>query len=256
MEAHGGVISPPAVEGGEDLRGRHRAGGDHASGRRSGSELGVDAVYVAVISGMYLTNAKTFWALERPFSIFSVGIGGLAFGYGITVILTSGRRGGVVPAWLGLNVNPGARAWFGLAIVLPLLIGGLGACSSEPGPSARSQILFTVFFFAPAVIAAGCVLLSRACSYREIKKAIVSCVAPSYVMSHDHFWWWDGAQWASAPRQLHLRLCVRQTAITGGLGATGAHCRRSHRGCQRRPGLAGCFRERCSRLEPWRLHGR
>ncbi len=198
MEAHGGVHLP-ASGGGWRRPPWSTPGGRRPRFRqalRSGTR--VDAVYVAVISGMYLTNAKTFWALERPFSIFSVGIGGLAFGYGITVILTSGRRGGVVPAWLGLNVNPGARAWFELAIVLPLLIGGLGALFFEPGPSARSQILFTVFFFAPAVIAAGCVLLSRACSYREIKKAIVSCVAPSYVMSHDHFWWWDGAQWASA----------------------------------------------------------
>jgi hypothetical protein len=167
------------------------------------SGLGVDALYVAASSGVYLTTAKTSWTFgdTRPFSIFFVGIAGLAFAYGITVILMSGRRRGVVPSWLGLNVNRNARAWFGLAIVIPLVIGGVGALSFSPPsdpPTTQGQLLFTVFFFAPAVIAAGCVVLSRACSYRPIKKAIVSGAAPSYVVSPDHCWWWDGAQWARA----------------------------------------------------------
>ena len=75
-------------------------------------------------------------------------------------------------AWLGLNVNRAARAWFGLAIVIPLVISGVGAFYfSPPGPTTQSQILFTVFFFAPAGIAAGCILRSRACSCRDIKKS-------------------------------------------------------------------------------------
>ena len=163
--------------------------------------FGVDALYMAVCSGMYLWNVKTSWAFVdlRPVSIFFVGTAGLAFAYEVTVILTSGRPRGVMPAWLGLNVNRDARAWFGLAIVIPLVISGVGAFYfSPPGPTTQSQILFTVFFFAPAVIAAGCVLRSRAFSYRDIKKAIASGAAPSYVMSNDHFWWWDGARWVSA----------------------------------------------------------
>jgi hypothetical protein len=203
MEVHGGIQAPA---GGGEWR---RPPWSTPGGRRPRfrqvlkSGLGVDALYMAAFSGMLLTGAKTSWTLEdlRPFSIFFVGIASLAFAYGITVILTSGRRRGVAPAWLGLNVNRNARAWFGLAIVIPPVIGGVGALYfSPPGypPTTQGQLLFTVFFFAPAVIAAGCVLLSRACSYREIKKVIVSGAAPSYVMSRDHRWWWDGAQWASA----------------------------------------------------------
>jgi hypothetical protein len=203
MEGHGSVQTP--ASSGEWRRPPWSTPGGRRPRYRQmlKSRLGVEAIYVAVISGTYLTNAKTFWTLEdvRPFLIFFVGIAGLAFAYGTTVILTSGRRRGVVPAWLGLNVNRDARAWFGLAIVIPLVIGGVGAVyfslPSSP-PTTEGQLLFTVFFFAPAVIAAGCVLLSRGFSYRDIKKAILSGAAPSYVMSHDHFWWWDGAQWASA----------------------------------------------------------
>jgi hypothetical protein len=164
--------------------------------------LGVDALYTAAFSGMYLTNARTSWTLDdlRPFSIFFVGIASLGFAYGIAVMLTAGRQRGVMPAWLGLNVNPEARAWFGLAIVIPLVIGGVGAFFVWPPgfqTTDRYQLMFTIFFFAPAVVAAGCVLRSRMCSYRDAKEAIVSGAAPSYVMSHDRIWWWDGAQWAS-----------------------------------------------------------
>ena len=201
MEGHGSVQTPAS---GSAWR---RPPWSTPSGRRPRyrqvlrTGFGVDALYMAVCSGMYLWNVKTSWAFVdlRHVSIFFVGTAGLAFAYGVTVILTSGRPRGVMPAWLGLNVNRDARAWFGLAIVIPLVISGVGALYfSPPGPTTQSQILFTVFFFAPAVIAAGCVLRSRAFSYRDIKKAIASGAAPSYVMSNDHFWWWDGAQWVSA----------------------------------------------------------
>ena len=201
MEARAGVRLP-AGDGGW-----RRPPWSTPSGRRPRyrhllrTRLGLEALYVSSWSGTFFAGTRASWTLAdlRPFAIFLSSIAGLAFAYGIAVVLTSRRRGrGLVPAWQGLNVNPGARAWFGLAIILPLMIGGVGVLFFEPESSARSQILFTVFFFAPSVIAAGCVLLSRAWSYREIKKTIVSCVAPSYVMSHDHFWWWDGTQWASA----------------------------------------------------------
>ena len=199
MEGHGSVQPPGSAW--------RRPPWSTPSGRRPRYRqvlrigFGVDALYMAASSGMYVTTVKTSWTFEdlRPFSIFFIGIAGLAFAYGVAVILTSGRPRGVMPAWLGLDVNRDARAWFGLAIVIPLMISGVGAFYfSPPGPTAQSQILFTVFFFAPAVIAAGCVFRARACSYRDIKNAIVSGAAPSYVMSSNRFWWWDGAQWASA----------------------------------------------------------
>ena len=200
MEAHGGV--QPPVGGGA----WRRPPWSTPSGRRPRyrhllrTRLGLEALFLSSWSGPLFTGTRASWTLAdvRPFAIFFTSIAGLAFAYGIAVILTFRRRGrGLVPAWLGLNVNPGARAWFGLAIILPLMIGGVGALYFEPGPSPRSQILFTAFYFAPAVIAAGCVLASRACSYRAIKETIVSGKAPIYLMTHDHFWWWDGVQWAS-----------------------------------------------------------
>jgi len=200
MEAHGGV--QPPVGGGA----WRRPPWSTPSGRRPRyrhllrTRLGLEALFLSSWSGPLFTGTRASWTLAdlRPFAIFFTSIAGLAFAYGIAVILTFRRRGrGLVPAWLGLNVNPGARAWFGLAIILPLMIGGVGALYFETGPSPRSQILFTAFYFAPAVIAAGCVLASHACSYRAIKETIVSGNAPIYLMTHDHFWWWDGVQWAS-----------------------------------------------------------
>jgi hypothetical protein len=50
----------------------------------------------------------------------------------------------------------------------------------------------------------GCMLLARAFSNREVRRAILAGLAPSYQMSPDTTWWWDGARWvgtgAGAPR--------------------------------------------------------
>jgi len=81
------------------------------------------------------------------------------------------------------------------------MIGGVGApvLRNRTFPS-KFKFLFTAFYFDTAVIAAGCVLASHACSYRAIKETIVSGNAPNLtLMTHDHFWWWTESNGPARP---------------------------------------------------------
>jgi len=41
----------------------------------------------------------------------------------------------------------------------------------------------------------GCLLLARVRSNRDVKRTIQAGLAPTYSVSRDSCWWWDGTQW-------------------------------------------------------------
>ena len=240
MEGHGSV-EPPAS--GSAWR---RPPWSTPSGRRPRYRqvlrigFGLDALYMAAFSGMYVTTVKTSWMFEdlRPFSIFFIGIAGLAFAYGVTVILTSGRPRGVMPAWLGLNVNRSRQ-------------GVVRAGDRDPSNDLRrrSLLLFAArsnrhkvrscsrssFSHQPSSppdvsFVPGRVRIATSRMQSSlVRLRVTSCQAIASGGGTE-------PNGQALTRQRHLRRSGRQTAITGGPGATGAHYHPSHGGCQRRPG--------------------
>jgi hypothetical protein len=121
-----------------------------------------------------------------------------AFAYGVALLATSRRGTRRVPSPVGYGTTPSARVWLGLAIVLPVVLGTIGAAFFPPaadGPGAWTGF----FYFSPSLVGIGCVLVSYVVSMRPIKATIVAGLAPTFVTSPDHLWWWDGSQWFGVP---------------------------------------------------------
>lgn len=142
--------------------------------------------------------ARHLFPFPLPFAIAYVCIVGLELGYGTAVIATagSGRVGRRLWAGLPCGANPVSRVWWGLAFVLGAPVSyatGLIWPVSVATPSAAATLLFC----AGTLAAAGCLLVSVGCSNIEVKQRIRSGRAPTYRLSRDHFWWWDGDGWAS-----------------------------------------------------------
>jgi hypothetical protein len=99
---------------------------------------------------------------------------------------------------VGYGTTPSARVWLGLAMVLPVVFGGIGAGFFPP--AADGPGVWTGFFyFSPGLVGIGCMLVSYVVSMRPIKATIVAGLAPTFVTSSDHLWWWDGREWFGVP---------------------------------------------------------
>jgi hypothetical protein len=120
----------------------------------------------------------------------------LAPAYGIAIII-SARGPHLKPVWLfpGSTGTPAAKVWYGLAFVIPgAIVWGL-ALAIRPTPG-TAYLLF-LWFSAP-ISFAGCMDLARIYSNRPVKRAITAGLAPSFYISLDGCWWWNGATWLSA----------------------------------------------------------
>lgn len=119
----------------------------------------------------------------------------LAPAYGIAIIM-SARGPHLKPVWLfpGIAETPAAKVWYGLAFVIPGAIGWGLALAIRPSP-ATAYLLF-LWVLAP-ISFAGCLDLARAYSNRSVKRAIIGGLAPSFYISADGRWWWNGDTWLS-----------------------------------------------------------
>jgi hypothetical protein len=121
----------------------------------------------------------------------------VALGYGIGMIALA-RRPQLKPVGLvGLATTPAAARWFGLAFVLPALIGLSIAFIFRPMSDAGAQALFAIAYWAAPCAYAGCLLLARTCSNRPVKRAILAGSAPIFTASPAGDRWWNGSTWVS-----------------------------------------------------------
>jgi hypothetical protein len=127
--------------------------------------------------------------------ILYIGAAILAPAYGIAIII-SARSPHLKPVWLfpGIAETPTAKVWYGLAFVIPGAIVWGVALAIRPTPA--TAYLLALWLLAP-VSFAGCLDLARAYSNRSVKRAIIAGLAPSFYISADGRWWWNGDTWLS-----------------------------------------------------------
>jgi hypothetical protein len=119
----------------------------------------------------------------------------------LAVIATAGRPGVrlMMRDW-GLGGSPAAKMWLGLAYVLPLagsFVASWVLCAAGPFSAvATTPLSLPVRLVGPAAFVI-CLVLARLSSLRAVKNAIVNGVAPSFTVSSDQAWWWDGETWAN-----------------------------------------------------------
>jgi hypothetical protein len=137
------------------------------------------------------------WPTDLPYLVIcAVGVG-----YGLAVIANAGRpRVRLMMRDWGLGGSPAAKVWFGLAYVLPLagsFVGGWVLRAAGPfsavAPTPLS-LLVGLLGLAAFVI---CLILAHVSSLRAVKNAIHNGRAPSFTVSSDRAWWWDGEAWAN-----------------------------------------------------------
>jgi len=137
------------------------------------------------------------WPADLPFLVICAG----GVGYGLAVIATAGRpRVRLMMRDWGLSHSPAAKVWFGLAYVLPLtgsFVAGWVLRAAGPSSALATTPLSTlVGLLGPAAFVV-CLILARVCSLRPLKRAILDGRAPTFKVSSDVAWWWDGDAWAS-----------------------------------------------------------
>lgn len=154
--------------------------------------------YVYSVAGGTLTSVPGMpWPADLPYLVICAG----GAGYGLAVIATAGRTGVrlMMRDW-GLGGSPAAKVWFGLAYVLPLagsFVAGWVLRVAGPSSTVATMPLSTlVGLLGPAAFVI-CLILARVCSLRPVKRAILDGRAPSFSISGDRAWWWDGDAWAS-----------------------------------------------------------
>lgn len=129
----------------------------------------------------------------------------VAYAIMLTASALKGRRPSG-PAALGLDGNPAATVWFALGVLAPLLIGY--PFSWLYRPSAASSLVAAMEYFGPFLIAVVCFSIAFALRNRDIKRAVLAGLAPTFLTSPDRRWWWDGSQWVGVsavdpPQALH-----------------------------------------------------
>ncbi len=173
--------------------------GRRPSSGRSLAILGVLAFfYVYAVAGGTLASVPGIpWPARLPYLVIcAVGVG-----YGLAIIATAGRpRVRLMMRDWGLGGRPAAKVWLGLAYVLPLaasLVAGWTLRAAGPFPTvATTPLAPLVGLLGPAAFVI-CLMLARVSSLRAVKKAIVNGRAPSFTVSSDRAWWWDGEAWAN-----------------------------------------------------------
>jgi hypothetical protein len=151
---------------------------------------------MAIAAGWGAPAVRGFVEIGWPImAILTVALVAWPFGYGVALLATCRHGARRVPTPMGDNITVGARVWLGLALALPAVLGGIGAALFDDSPTVQDRGWFMFFFFAPVVVAVGCLLVAYALSIRPLKASIVAGLAPTFVTSPDHLWWWDGAQW-------------------------------------------------------------
>ena len=176
--------------------------GRHASPARGLAILGVLAflcVYCTA-GGLLATLAAVPgipWAVALP----ALAICALGVGYGLAVIATARlpRVRLVMRDW-GLGGSPAARVWLGLAYILPLA-GSLVAAwifrSAGQLSGAAPNLLISYAGLLGPLAFVLCVVLARVSALHAVKRAILDGRAPSFTVSSDGAWWWDGEVWSN-----------------------------------------------------------
>ena len=137
------------------------------------------------------------WPAELPFlAICAVGVG-----YGLAVIATAGRpRVRLTMRDWGLGGSAAAKVWLGLAYLLPLAGSFAAGWVLSPAGSfsavATTPLSLLVRLLGPAAFVL-CLILARVSSLGAVKNAIFDGRAPSFTVSSDQAWWWDGQQWTN-----------------------------------------------------------
>jgi hypothetical protein len=137
------------------------------------------------------------WPAALPFLV----ICSLGVGYGLAIIATARmpRVRLMMRDW-GLGESPAAKVWLGLAYVLPLagslVAGWTLRTSGQFSAVATSQLISLTGLLGPVAFVI-CLILARVSSLRAVKHAILHGRAPSFTVSSDQAWWWDGEAWTN-----------------------------------------------------------
>ena len=172
--------------------------GRHPSSGRSLAILGVlFFLYLYSMAGAVALEPGIPWPAALPYLVIcAVGVG-----YGLAVIATAGRpRVRLMMRDWGLGGSAAAKVWLGLAYLLPLAgsfaagwvlspAGSFSAVATTP-PSLLVRLLGPAAFVL-------CLILARVSSLRAVKNAIFDGRAPSFTVSSDQAWWWDGQEWTN-----------------------------------------------------------
>jgi hypothetical protein len=136
------------------------------------------------------------WPAALPLLVICVA----GVGYELAVIATAGRpRVRLTMRDWGLGGSPAAKVWLGLAYLLPLaasLVADRVFLAAPLAGAVFSPLSWLVRWLGPAAFAI-CLILARVCSLRAVKHAILNGRAPSFRISSDEAWWWDGQAWTN-----------------------------------------------------------
>jgi hypothetical protein len=168
---------------------------------RSPEAIYTAALVLAISSGPSLASVRSSVEIGQPdMTIPIVVLVAAPFAYGVALLATSRRGSRRVLSPVGYGTTPSVRVWLGLAIVLPVVLESIGAAFFVPPTPSGSSLWSAFFYFSPpGLVGIGCVLVGDVVSMRAIKATIVAGLAPTFVTSPDHLWWWDGSQWFGVP---------------------------------------------------------
>jgi hypothetical protein len=173
--------------------------GRSPSSARSLAILGVLAFfYVYAVAGGTLASVP---GIPLPAGLPYLVICAVGVGYGLAVMASAGRpRVRLMMRDWGLGGSPAAKVWLGLAYVLPLAGSFVASwVLRTAGPFsavATTPLSLLVGMLGPAAFVI-CVILARVSSLRAVKDAILDGRAPSFTVSSDRAWWWDGEAWTN-----------------------------------------------------------
>jgi hypothetical protein len=159
--------------------------------------------YWATLMALYSWNlAWAPWGLISGWVLApSVIAAILGVGYGALMIATA-RRPTLKPVWFfpGFASTSAAARWYGLAFVLAQgAAWGVAIVVHVMFGDLRPESVPMIPFGPLSVLLAftACMVLARRAANRPIKRAILTGLAPSYVLAQGQPYWWDGEHWQS-----------------------------------------------------------